>query len=227
MSNKKNKNNNSSNNMNNATVEDLKRQIEELISKNNSLEARVTQLEEKQIISAHVNELLNKEVDRLNQYTRRSNLVIRDMFVPENETVENVEHKVVKMIEKLNLPDVSRDFDKAHRLGKVKEINGKKHQDVIVRFKSHSARYKLYSKRKEMNNVRISPNLTKARSKLLNEAVEITRNIQRSDWGFVFANLHGDLLIRLTEKHKGKQYFDFDSIESLSKTLEEVQLLPK
>ena len=98
-------------------------------------------LEEKQAVLSHVNGVLSQEVDRLNQYTRRSNIVLRNVFVPENETVEQVEKEVKDVITKMGLPEVIPDFDKAHILGKLKSLNGKKHQDVIVRFKSHSARY--------------------------------------------------------------------------------------
>ena len=196
-----------------------------MVEKNNSLEARVIQLEEKQAVTSHVNDLLNKEVDRLNQYTRRSNIVFRNVFVPENETIEKVEENVRNMIGKMGLPeDVVKDLDKAHRLGAVKQINGKKHQDVIARFKSHSARYKVFSKRKSLRNIRISPNLTKSRSKTLHEAVELTKNIEE-EWGFVFANQHGDLLIRLNEKYQGKNYYPFDSIEQLNTQLREVGLI--
>ena len=81
----------------------------------------------------------------------------------------------------------------------MKQINAKKHQAVKAKFKSHSARYQVFNKRKSLKNVRISPNLTKLRSKTLHDAVEITKNIDE-DLEFVFANQHGDFLIRLKEK---------------------------
>ena len=122
----------------------------------------------------------------------------------------------------MGLPDVVPDFDKAHRIGQVKTINGKKAQDVIVRFKSHSARYKVYKNRKRANNIRILPNLTKRRSGLLYEAIQMTNEKINGDWGFVFANQHGDLLIRTNDKYKGKHYFEFTSIDSLTKPLHEI-----
>ena len=149
-----------------------------------------------------MNNLLTKEFDRLNQYTRRSNLVFRNVFLHENESVQQVEKKVTDIIGKMGLPDIVADFDKAHRLGAVKEVNGKKQQDVIVRFKSHSSRYKIFAKRKMNKHISIRPNLTNARSKMLQEAVDLTKSIQNDDWGLVFANMHGDLLFRLKEKHE-------------------------
>ena len=111
------------------TIEGLLKRIDLLETKNVSLEDRTNELEEKVNITAHVNSVLTKEVDRLNQYTRRSNLVIRKVWAPEEESVEQVEGKVREILKKMDLPkDVINDFDKAHRLGKVKETNGKKHQ---------------------------------------------------------------------------------------------------
>ena len=92
--NNNNSNNNNNNNNNNNIIDSLKKQMDELLQRNKSLEARVSELEEKQVVSSHVNSLLSKEVDRLNQYTRRSNLVLRNVFAPENESVEQVEEKV-------------------------------------------------------------------------------------------------------------------------------------
>ena len=45
----------------------------------------------------------------------------------------------------MGIPDIIGDFDKAHRIGKVKIINGKKHQDIVIKFKSHAARYKFFN----------------------------------------------------------------------------------
>ena len=144
--------------------------------------------------------------------------------MPEKETVAQVEDNVRNMIDAMGLSKVKQD-DKAHRLGKIKEINGKKHQGVIVRFKWHSARYEVFNKRKALRNTRISPNLTKIRSKMLNDAIELTKVIEKNDWGFVYANMHGDLMIRLSEKFKGRHYYSFDSIKSLTDKLVEFGLM--
>ena len=151
--------------------------------------------------------------------------MFRNVFVPENESVEQVEDKVRKFMGTMGLPSLANELDKSHRLGPTKNINGKNHQDIIVRFKSHSARYAVYNKRKSLPNIRISPNLTKKRGKLLSNAVELTENIQTNDWGFVFANSHGDLLVRLKDKYEGKHYHSFNSIECLADKLKQIGLL--
>ena len=54
---------------------------------------------------------------------------------------------------------------------------------------------------------------------MLNDAIELTKVIEKNDWGFVYANMHGDLMIRLSEKFKDRHYYSFDSIKSLTDKL--------
>ena len=105
----------------------------------------------------------------------------------------------------MGIPDVLNDFDKAHRVGKIKEINGSKQQDIIVRFKSHSARYKVFNHRKTLKHYKkIRPKLTQRRGKLLYDASLLVENIESVD--FVLANMHEDLQLRLKETYDGKQF---------------------
>ena len=206
-------------------VNTLQSKIAKLEENNIKLENRLKEVEEKQAITSHVNDQLNEEIDRLNQYTRRSNLIIRNVLLPEEESSKDVKSKVEAMVSKeMKMPDIISEIDKAHRIGKVVNKDGKKLQNIIVRFKSHSARYVIFNNRKLIKNKKISPNLTHKRGKILDDAKKLTDDL-RHDWGFVFANEHGDLLFRLTEAYKGKHYFPFISIESLSDQLKTIGLL--
>ena len=60
---------------------------------------------------------------------------------------------------------------------------------------------------------------------MLNEAIEVTKSIDKNDWGFVYANMHGDLMVRLEEKFKGRHYYPFDSINALTDKLVECGLM--
>ena len=92
-----------------------------LEKKNDSLEKRVEELETSKVISENVSKQLANEVDRLSQYTRRSNVIVRNVFLSENESNEQINKKVVKIIkDELNLPNVVDDVDKLHRVGKTK-----------------------------------------------------------------------------------------------------------
>lgn len=205
-----------------ALVNSLKSKVEELSTKNSNLEKKVEVLEEKQSISSHVTSLLTQEIDRLGQYQNRYNVIVKGVALPEKEHNDEVEHKICSMIkEEMGIPDVLQDFDKAHRVGKIKEVNGKKQQDIIVRFKSHAARYKVFNNRKTLKNFKkIRPKLTHRRGKLLYDASLLIENVDNVD--FVLANMHGDLQLRLKESYDGKHFFNFDSIDSLTYLLKDL-----
>ena len=63
---------------------------------------RVEELEAANAISSHVNDELTKELDRLGQYSRRLNLIFRNVFLPEKQSNEQITDQISKMI-KLDL----------------------------------------------------------------------------------------------------------------------------
>ena len=65
----------------NAKVKMLEETIIELKKRNSDLEERVTILESKSKVSERVNDELRSEADRLDQDGRRSNLIIKHVFV--------------------------------------------------------------------------------------------------------------------------------------------------
>ena len=213
-------------------ISSLKNQLKELretianLEKNNTLmEAKLEKIETEQAITKTVSNKLAIEVDRLHQYTRRSNVIIRHVPLPENESVELVEEKVREIISKeLQLPNIVAEIDKAHRVGKINIQNNKKSQNIIVRFKSHSARYSVYNKRKLLKNKKIGANLTPHRSQLLQEAITVMESLEKEDGQFVFSDLHGDLKLRVKEAYDGRHYFSFSSIETLHELLSNLGL---
>ena len=90
----------------NAKLKILEEKVSTLEGKNLSLELKAEELESRNVISERVNSELAKEIDKLSQYTRRHNVVIRTVFLPETETNDDVEKEVKKLITKdLQLPD--------------------------------------------------------------------------------------------------------------------------
>ena len=202
-------------------------ELELLKKKITDLEDRVVKLECKNAVLTQVTEVLRKEVDRLDQYGRRSNVVIRNVEVPNNETQEHVEQKVDQIIGSLNVPNATQDIDKTHRIGRVKidEKNNKKYQNIVVRFRSHRTRYAVYTKRKDLqNNVKLNPHLTQHRGKVLHDSVEFCKEIDGVD--YTFANLHGDLCVRLSEKVNDKNIIKgFNTLDELQNILIEKNLV--
>ena len=109
----------------------------------------------------------------------------------------------------LKLLNIVDDVDKLHRVGKIKQRNGKKMKDIIVKLKSHTLRYLVYNERKKAKNIRIAPNLTKWRGKQLYNAVLSTEDAMKVN--FVYVDAHGDLKIRLNDHHNGRYVFPFNT----------------
>ena len=194
-----------------------------MVEKNAALEAKVLILEDRVAVSENVSSKLSSELDRLDQYHRRSNIIIKDAFLPEKETIEEVKNTVVEIISQdLKLPEMAKSIDKLHRIGKVLTKNGKKQQDIIVRFKTHHSRYSIYKEWKMAKNVRISPYLTKKRVGILKEASSLVEKLDMVD--FVFANIHGDLNLRLVEPFHEKQYFQFSTVDELTTLLNSMDI---
>ena len=75
-------------------VSNLEKRVEEVEKKNKNLEAKVVVLESSNIISQNVTKLLATDLDRLDQYHRRSNIVLSNVLKEESENIEDVKEKV-------------------------------------------------------------------------------------------------------------------------------------
>lgn len=200
----------------------LEKEVLQLQKEKKLLEDRVSVLEDQYAISRNTSAKLKAEVDRLDQYQRRSNILIKNVEVSEPPNQADDKKLVHELIRKdLKLPNAVAEIDKLHRLGRKRTNGGKTTQDIIVKFKTHSARYDVYDKRKESKNLKIRPNLSKYRSDLLYRA---SKMVEQSDpVHFVFANAHGDIKLRLKEKPDGnEQYHDFSSISELKTILNDL-----
>ena len=90
--------------MNNDTALDVVKALEARVAaleqRNKLLENKVEVLESQNAVSSKVTNELTKELDKLSQYTRRSNIIIKNVFLPETETNEDVTKIVNKIIAK-------------------------------------------------------------------------------------------------------------------------------
>ena len=102
---------------------------------------------------------------------------------------------------------------KTHKIGPKYEGGNK--QDIIVRMKSHSARYDIYNKRKTIKNknIRISPSLTDRRRKLLGKATKKYKDHPAIN--FLYADINGDLKVCLNEPIKNSFAFRFNQLDDI------------
>jgi hypothetical protein len=107
--------------------------------------------------------------------------------------------------------------DKFHRNG---PIDGK-NQEIIVRFKSHAAKEIFYKERKNIDTrIKIRPSLAPGRKRLLNESVNFVNDVysnsnMENPPDFVYADVHGNLKLKMTKKTKKGLFFNFNSLEQL------------
>ena len=196
-------------------VSSLKDEINELRTLVKKLENKINEIDGKSLVSKQVSTLLRKEVDRLEQYGRRASLTIKGI-PPNRDEDNNLKNQVIDIIKNdLGLPNEALDFDKTHRIGPIYDTAHGKKQDVIVRLKSHSARYTIYNKRKtcKNKNIRITPSLTERRRKLLLEAQRKYKDHPAVN--FIYTDINGDLKVRLKLPVQNKFVHRFDDLDTI------------
>merc|ERR1712240_56260 len=131
------------------------------------------------------------------------------------ETPEQLSEKVLEVVKKVKSTTNETDIDKFHRNGPVFE--GSK-QEVILRFKSHSAKEAFYRGRKtlppEHRSVKIKPSLSPHQKKLLCEAEALIEEFKFREEAvnppdFVFANIHGEIQVKLKHKYRHGDFVTF------------------
>ena len=125
------------------------KKIEEYEKRFEELKGRIDILEASEAVLKTANTNLQNELNSLDQYGQRANILIRNIEIDENDNRDadqkKIEAKVNNLISKeLRLPGCVGEIDKLHRVGPKKDYNNKKYQNIVVRFASHRARYQVY-----------------------------------------------------------------------------------
>lgn len=201
-------------------VENLKKRISDMEEKFSNLENVNMKLESEIAVTKKVNSILEDQVDSLQQYQRRSCMIIDGIPPVKNGTKEDmlqIKSKIKKIVTtKLDVSSASFEdnFDKCHRLGPVK--NGK--QSTIIRFRTHSFREKLYLDRKNLdsNNIRFRVSLTSKRIELLKQANEMIKENNNNLFKFAYADVSGNLRILLNKSVDNRWSYPFTNTIELN-----------
>ena len=196
------------------------------------MECRITQLEANEIkntsyllIQKNVSTLLSNRISQLEQYTRRYSVIVSGIKRNPGENKETIREKIHDILQEAGSATTLNDVDKCHR-------NGPPHgefQDVIVRFKSHEAKEAFYKQRKNIAgpDIKVKPSLSSYNYNLLKEAREEIKCFTTpaleldNPPEFVFANMHGDLQVKLSKKTRdGTMFYSFNSMQRLYEILE-------
>eukprot|EP00112_Aurelia_sp_Birch-Aquarium-sp1_P025219 Seg8281.1 transcript_id=Seg8281.1/GoldUCD/mRNA.D3Y31 product="hypothetical protein" protein_id=Seg8281.1/GoldUCD/D3Y31 len=162
---------------------------------------------------------LEQRSDDLEQYQRRLCLRITGVELKSGAQGESGQDglKNVKGVFKevgLDVPDVV--IDRAHRIGEVKEIRGKRYRQIIVRFTTWRHRTIVYRARRNSDKYKIHLDLTKKKLKLLIKANDL---LEEKSLGYCYA--FSDVNCRLCLNLAGK-FQHFESEEQLLRLIRTV-----
>ena len=120
-------------------IDELETEIKNKDEKIQLLENRVEILEEK--------ESQGKEIDDLEQYSRRNCLLLHSVVETNAECTDDIIIKTCA--EELGIDVKQEDLDRSHRLGKVKSDDNKT-RPIIVKFDRYAVRNKVFSNKKQL-----------------------------------------------------------------------------
>ena len=170
---------------------------------------------------------VQNELHRLQQYTRRYSVSIAGIPKQRGEKTADLRKSVEDIINAAQSTTTPLDIDKLHRNGPVYGQRGA-NQDTIVRFKSHSAKEAFYRARKslpeEMQHVKIRPSLSEAQKNLLTDAKDYLKMNSFEGYGnnppdFVFANIHGNIQVKMKKQSKYGLFIDIKSVAHLAQVI--------
>ena len=119
-------------------IDELKTEIKNKDKKFQLLENRVEILEEEK-------ESQGKQIDDLEQYSRKNSLLLHGAT-----NAEFTDYIIIKKCaEELGIDVRQENFDRSHRLGKVKR-NDNKPRSMIVNFARYAVRNKVFSNKKNL-----------------------------------------------------------------------------
>ena len=181
-------------------VQELSNLIIKLIETVNSQKERIGKLEESLIecenslkVSKIVSSRLVKKCDDLEQYGRKPCLRILDVDEDVSETSVNLFVKCTELFDKLELDIPEACIDSVHRIGKK---TPDRVRPIIVCFTTWCCHTKVYYKRKDCINCRITLDLTKTCMDILKEAIDLAR--ESDHISYAFADISCSLFVKLT-----------------------------
>ena len=186
------------------------------------LKGHITTTEFKLAIAEHVSSTLHEQIDNQEQYSQRKCLIFEGIKVEQKEKDSDLEERILNIIQKdLKLNIQLEDIDKAHCIGPAQDDK----QNIIVKFTKDSAASHIYHSHGKLKDsvsksnqkgVNIRTSLTKHQQNLLKYAREQT---DYKIIHFVFADINGNLNLRLKEKMRNRMVFSFNNKTKLAENL--------
>ena len=163
-------------------------------------ERRIAMLEANAIIMKKYTERLELGRDDIEQYQRRLCVRITGVEVPAdgNESSDDCLSKVKNVFKELNVDMPDPVIDRAHRIGKTENKNGKRSRPIIVRFTTWRHRTQVYRVRKNSKKFNVRLDITKRRLNLIDKANTMLEDDERNDC-FAFADINCRTCLKLKD----------------------------
>ena len=117
---------------------------------------------------------LEKEVNDIEQYSRRNSLRVSGIPEKLNESTDELVKKLAE--DKLNVCIADQDIDRSHRVGKIKNVTGDentktRHRQILIEFTNYDARNKVIRSRSKLkgSGITIHEDLTRKNQTLLSK----------------------------------------------------------
>ena len=163
-----------------------------------------------QAVAQQTSSILQQELDKHEQYSRRNCLVFDGIPASRNDGPDDHTTKAQTLLTEQFPSDgeIITSFDKAHPIGQVKD--GK--QSFIMRFSKHSVVSRIYRNRntiKKSTGITLRPSLTKKRSATLRACQKIQEHYKFVK--FTYADLEGNLKVCFNTKLDNRFIHTFES----------------
>ena len=157
--------------------EKIMKRIEKCESDVHELAGRVTALESSSkenddLVNGITN--LEKEVNDIEQYSRRNSLRVSGIPEKLNESTDELVKKLAE--DKLNVRIADQDIDRSHRVGKIINVTGDentktRHRQILIKFTNYDARNKIILSRSKLkgSGITIHEDLTRKNQTLLSK----------------------------------------------------------
>ena len=129
------------------SLDALSKKIDELETEIKNKDEKIQLLENRVEILEEEKESQGKEIDDLEQYSRRNYLFLHGVVETNAECTDDIIIKTCA--EELGIDVKQEDLDRSHRLGKVKR-NDNKPRPIIVKFARYAVRNKVFSNKKKL-----------------------------------------------------------------------------
>ena len=169
----------------------------------------ISKMNDKIAILSNTVDVLRKNQDNQEQYSRRYCLRMNGIKKnqDENESSDVCINKVVKVCQNLNLDIKNEDIDRAHRIGRDRKT-------IMIKFHSFRKRTLVYKERKKASDsIKIYLDLTQERLKLLDDAKALITNESNED--FIFCPINCNTVAKL----KNNNFKFFDSLDKFKEIL--------